>query len=123
MKIFKENGLGNKYVLLRRLKFILKLGFLVRNYGIFDLFINSIICIIIFIMVVSWFVNSYVYYGLLLNVKNFGGNMYVNFVLVGLVEIFFYLLIVFFFNWSGRRKFLFYFMMGVVVLCWVCMKL
>lgn len=123
MKIFKENGLGNKYVLLRRLKFILKLGFLVRSYGIFDLFINSIICIIIFIMVVSWFVNSYVYYGLLLNVKNFGGNMYVNFVLVGLVEIFFYLLIVFFFNWSGRRKFLFYFMMGVVVLCWVCMKL
>lgn len=94
-----------------------------RSYGIFDLFINSIICIIIFIMVVSWFVNSYVYYGLLLNVKNFGGNMYVNFVLVGLVEIFFYLLIVFFFNWSGRRKFLFYFMMGVVVLCWVCMKL
>lgn len=74
-------------------------------------------------MIISWFVNSHVYYGLSLNVKNLGGNMYFNFVLAGLVEIPSYLLTVVLLNWSGRRKSLFYFMMGAASSCWVCMKL
>lgn len=110
-------------MIFRREKGIVKGGLTGRSYGIIDLFLNRSICVIIFIMIISWFVNSYVYYGLSLNVKNLGGNMYFNFVLVGLVEIFFYLLIVLLFNWLGRRKSFFYFMMGVVGLCWICMKL
>lgn len=101
----------------------LKIGALSRSYGILDLFINRNIILIIFIMIISWFVNSYVYYGFFFNVKNLGGNMYINFIFVGLVEIFFYVLIVFFLNWLGRRKLLFYFMMGVVGFCYMCMKL
>lgn len=122
-KISKENGLGNKYVSLQRSKSTSKAGPSVRSYGILDLFRNSTTCIITLIMVVSWFVNSHVYYGLSLNVKNLGGNMYVNFVLAGLVEIPSYLLTVFLLNWSGRRKSLFYFMMGAAGSCWACMKL
>ena len=124
MKISRENGLGNKHVSLRRSsKSTSKSGPSVRSYGILDLFTNSTTCIITLIMIVSWFVNSHVYYGLSLNVKNLGGNMYVNFVLAGLVEIPSYLLAVFLLNWSGRRKSLFYFMMGAAGSCWICMKL
>lgn len=123
-KISKENGLGNKNVSLRRSKSTSKSGPLVQGYGILDLFTNSTTCIITVIMVISWFVNSHVYYGLSLNVKNLGGNSwYVNFVLAGLVEIPSYLLTVFLLNWLGRRKSLFYFMMGAAGSCWVCMKL
>ena len=122
-KISKENGFGNKQVSLRRAKSTSKPGSSARTYGILDLFTNSTTCIITLIMILSWFVNSHVYYGLSLNVKNLGGNMYVNFVLAGLVEIPSYVLTVFLLNWSGRRKSLFYFMMGAAGSCWTCMKL
>lgn len=122
-KISMENGFGNKHVSLRRAKSTSKSGSSVRSYGILDLFTNIGTCIITLIMIISWFVNSLVYYGLSLNVKNLGGNMYVNFVLAGLVEIPSYLLTVVLLNWSGRRKSLFYFMMGAAGSCWTCMKL
>lgn len=122
-KISMENGFGNKHVSLRRAKSTSKSGSSVRSYGILDLFTNISTCIITLIMIISWFVNSLVYYGLSLNVKNLGGNMYVNFVLAGLVEIPSYLLTVVLLNWSGRRKSLFYFMMGAAGSCWTCMKL
>lgn len=123
LKISVENGLGNKRLSLRRSKSASKGSSPVRSYGILDLFLNRSTCVITLIMIVSWFVNSHVYYGLSLNVKNLGGNMYVNFVLAGLVEIPSYLLTVFLLNWSGRRKSLFYFMMGAASSCWACMKL
>ncbi|KAJ7380520.1 hypothetical protein OS493_008985 [Desmophyllum pertusum] len=123
LKISMENGFGNKHVSLRRSKSTSKSSSSVQSYGILDLFTNSSTCLITLIMIVSWFVNSHVYYGLSLNVKNLGGNVYVNFVLAGLVEIPSYLLTVFLLNWSGRRKSLFYFMMGAAGSCWTCMKL
>lgn len=122
-KISVENGSGNKHVTLRREKGTAKGGSTGRSYGIIDLFLNRSTCVITLIMIISWFVNSHVYYGLSLNVKNLGGNMHFNFVLAGLVEVPSYLLTVLLLNWSGRRKSLFYFMMGAAGSCWTCMKL
>ena len=122
-KVAMENGFGNKHVSLKRTKSASKAGCPERSYGILDLFTNRSTCMLTLIMIVSWFVNSHVYYGLSLNVKNLGGNMYVNFILAGLVEIPSYGLTVFLLNWSGRRKSLFYFMMGAAASCYVCMKL
>ena len=122
-KISMENGFGNKHVSLRRAKLTSKPGSSERSYGILDLFTNRSTCIITVIMIICWFVNSLVYYGLSLNVKNLGGNMYVNFVLAGLVEIPSYMLTVFLLHWSGCRKALFYFMLGAAGSCWMCMKL
>lgn len=122
-KMASENGFGNKHVTLRLSKLTSKAGSSVRSYGILDLFTNRSTCVLTLIMIVSWFVNSHVYYGLSLNVKNLGGNMYVNFILAGLVEIPSYVLTVFLLNWSGRRKSLFYFMMGAAGSCYACMKL
>ena len=117
------NGSVNKHVSLRRSKSASKAGSPTRSYGILDLFTNRSTCVLTLIMIISWFVNSHVYYGLSLNVKNLGGNMYVNFILAGLVEIPSYVLTVFLLDWSGRRKSLFYFMLGAAGSCYVCMKL
>lgn len=122
-KMALENGCGSKHVSLRRSKSASKTGSQVKSYGILDLFRNRSTCVITMIMIISWFVNSHVYYGLSLNVKNLGGNMYVNFILAGLVEIPSYILTVFLLDWSGRRKSLFYFMIGAAGSCYVCMKL
>ena len=123
LKMAKENGGISKPVSLRRSKLTSKAGIPMQSYGIFDLFTNRRTCSLTVIMMISWFVNSHVYYGLSLNVKNLGGNMYVNFILAGLVEIPSYILTVFLLNWSGRRKSLFYFMIGAATSCYVCMKL
>jgi len=122
-KMALENGCGSKHVSLQRSKSASKTGSPVKSCGILDLFRNRSTCVITMIMIISWFVNSHVYYGLSLNVKNLGGNMYVNFILAGLVEIPSYILTVFLLNWSGRRKSLFYFMIGAAGSCYVCMKL
>ena len=123
LKMAKENSGISKPVSLRRSKLTSKDGIPMQSYGIFDLFTNRRTCSLTVIMMISWFVNSHVYYGLSLNVKNLGGNMYVNFILAGLVEIPSYILTVFLLNWSGRRKSLFYFMIGAATSCYVCMKL
>ncbi|XP_068751499.1 solute carrier family 22 member 15-like [Montipora capricornis] len=123
-RMASQNGLSaTKQVSLRRTKMSSKTGASSRSYGILDLFTNRNTTLITLIMIISWFANSHVYYGLSLNVKNLGGNMYVNFILAGLVEIPSYVLTVFLLNWSGRRKSLFYFMMGAAGSCYMCMKL
>lgn len=123
-KMAIANGFSNKQVSLKRSKLTSKVaGQLVKSYGILDLFTNRRTYLLTLIMIISWFVNSHVYYGLSLNVKNLGGNMYVNFILAGLVEIPSYVLTVFLLDCLGRRKSLFYFMMGAAGSCYVCMKL
>ena len=94
-----------------------------NQYGIVDVFTKPSIRMITVIMLITWLVNSLVYYGLSLNVKNLGGNVYVTFIFAGLVEIPSYILTVFFLSWFGRRKTLFGFMMGGAVACFACMKL
>ncbi|XP_054158731.1 organic cation transporter protein-like [Oppia nitens] len=38
------------------------------------------------IMFFTWFVNSFVYYGISLNIGDFGGNLFINFLIAGLIE-------------------------------------
>lgn len=93
------------------------------RYGITDLFTKSSVRMITVIMLITWFVNSLVYYGLSLNVKNLGSNIYATFIFSGLVEIPSYMSTVFFLSWFGRRQTLFGFMMSGALACFACMKL
>ena len=122
-KVAVENGLGDRHVTLRQRKQTSNADSSRRTYGIVDLFMNKNTCVITCVMILSWFVNSHVYYGLSLNVKNLGGNMYANFIFAGLVEIPSYMLSVILLSWLGRRKSLFFFMMGTALSCWTCMNL
>lgn len=118
----KENGVGHVRFSLSRAcaKSDVKST---TKYGMTDLFTKPSVRMITVIMLISWFVNSLVYYGLSLNVKNLGGNMYATFIFSGLVEIPSYLLTVAFLSWFGRRNTLFGFMMGGAAACFACMKL
>lgn len=49
-------------------------------------------------------VNVMVYYGLVLGIDNLGGDLYINFMIVGVVEIFVYIMCVLCFNWVGCKK-------------------
>ena len=94
-----------------------------KNYGFPDLLRSKVLCSITFIMFVNWFVNSMVYYGLTLNVRNLGGNIYGNFVFAGVVEIPSCFLAMWMISHLGRRKSVFFFMMGATVACYICMKI
>ncbi|XP_038050723.1 organic cation transporter protein-like [Patiria miniata] len=56
-----------------------------------------------FIMFYSWLVSSMVYYGLSLNSSNLAGDKYLNFFLLGLVEVPGYLVVYPLIEWWGRR--------------------
>ncbi|XP_022108294.1 organic cation transporter protein-like [Acanthaster planci] len=56
-----------------------------------------------FIMCFSWLVSSMVYYGMSLNSSNLAGDKYLNFFLIGLVEVPGYLVLYFLIEWWGRR--------------------
>ncbi|XP_056008132.1 organic cation transporter protein-like [Ostrea edulis] len=56
----------------------------------------------LFIVVGNWFVVSFIYYGLTMNVDSLGGNIYENFALLVLVELFGYSAI-FLLNLTGRK--------------------
>ncbi|XP_014670893.1 PREDICTED: organic cation transporter protein-like [Priapulus caudatus] len=51
-----------------------------------------------------WFVNSLVYYGLSFGVASWGGNIYVNFFLAGLIEAPSYVVLIISMKWWGRQK-------------------
>ena len=123
-KMAFENGSSTtKTVSLRRTKASPKSGLSSRSCGILDLFTNRHTCLVTLIMIISWFVNGLVYYGLSINVKNLGSNMYVNFILSGLVEIPSYILSLSLLKRWGRRNSLSFFMLGAAGSCYVCMKL
>ncbi|XP_054158725.1 organic cation transporter protein-like [Oppia nitens] len=55
------------------------------------------------IMYFTWFVNAFVYYGISLNIGSFGFNLFVNFLIAGLLEIPATLLPMIAINYMGRR--------------------
>lgn len=55
------------------------------------------------ILCFTWFVNSGVYYGLVLNSSNLGGDDYINFIIGALLEYPAYIYCIFFLNKHGRR--------------------
>ncbi|XP_054158733.1 organic cation transporter protein-like [Oppia nitens] len=55
------------------------------------------------IMYFTWFVNSFVYYGISLNIGDFGGNLFINFFVAGLIEFPSYLFPLMAFPYIGRR--------------------
>ncbi|XP_054158724.1 organic cation transporter protein-like, partial [Oppia nitens] len=55
------------------------------------------------IMYFTWFVNAFVYYGISLNIGDFGGNLFINFLIAGLLEFPSFLLPTLAFKFLGRR--------------------
>lgn len=55
------------------------------------------------ILYFTWFVNSFVYYGISLNIGDYGGNLFINYFIAGLVEFPSYLFCVLAFRYIGRR--------------------
>lgn len=91
--------------------------------GIIGIFKHRTTCWITLNLCQLFFVNSLVYYGLSLNVKNLGGSLYVNFILNGVVELPSLVFTTCVMSWLGRRKALFISMMGAAVSCFTCMRL
>ena len=120
-KIEKENGCDKNEVIF--LKVETKVDGNVSQYGIIDLFTHKSVCIITVIMMLLWCVNSMVYYGLALNVKNLGGSLYINFVLASLIELPSFAVTQFLLSWLGRRQTLFCLLLGASFSCFLCMFL
>ena len=91
--------------------------------GIMALFTHKSVCLITVVMMLIWWVNSMVYYGLALNVKNLGGSLYVNFVLASLIELPSFAATQFFLSRFGRRRSLFCLLLGASISCFLCMLL
>ncbi|KAK3736046.1 hypothetical protein QZH41_012218 [Actinostola sp. cb2023] len=67
------------------------------------------------------FIDTLVYYGLSLNAKHLGGDIYMNFFLYSLMEIPAYLTCLCFINWIGRRKSVCYYMIAAGCACLGCL--
>lgn len=93
------------------------------QYGVIDLFTHKSVCIVTVIMMFTWCVNSMVYYGLALNVKNLGGSLYINFALASVIELPSYLVTQVLLARLGRRQTLFCLLLGASVSCFLCMFL
>ena len=96
-KIGKENGSRNNEVIF--LKVDSRTEGKTSQHGALDLFTHRSVCPVTGIMMLSWCVNSMVYYGLALNVKNLGGSLYINFVLASLIELPSFAVTQFFLSW------------------------
>jgi OCT family organic cation transporter-like MFS transporter 4/5 len=55
------------------------------------------------VLYLTWFVNSFVYYGISLNIGDFGGNLFLSFLIAGIIEFPSYLFPVLAFRYIGRR--------------------
>lgn len=55
------------------------------------------------IMYFTWFINAFVYYGISLNIQDFGGNLFISFLIAGLIEFPSYIFCSFAFRYLGRR--------------------
>ena len=120
-KIGKENDSLNSEVIF--LKVDTRTEGKASQYGAFDLFTRKSVCVITVIMMMLWCVNSMVYYGLALNVKNLGGSLYINFVLASLIELPSFAATQFLLSWLGRRETLFCCLLGASLSCFLCMFL
>ena len=118
----RENGKGSVQIILDRSSHKAE-NQTPNQYGLTDLFIIPNLRMITLITMSAWFVNSLVYYGLSLNVKNLGGNVYLTFIFAALVEIPSYTITVFLMDRFGRQSAFFGFMLGATMACFVCVKL
>ncbi|XP_032548586.1 solute carrier family 22 member 13-like isoform X2 [Chiroxiphia lanceolata] len=75
-----------------------------KSGSLLDLFRKKHLRKVTLIMSCAWFVNSFVYYGLSLNVTNFGLDIYLTQVAFGAVEIPARVGCIFTLQWFGRRK-------------------
>ncbi|XP_072034282.1 organic cation transporter protein-like [Amphiura filiformis] len=82
-----------------------------------DLFKTPNLCKNSVVMFYAWLVNSMVYYGLSLYSSSLAGNKYLNFFLIGLVEIPAYIVIAFTMIWWGRRPSMSVFLLGAGIGC------
>nr|XP_039269896.1 organic cation transporter protein-like [Styela clava] len=74
-----------------------------RSYSSSDLFRAPGIRLTTFKVMFNWFVNSLVYYGLSLNVGSLSGNIFINNVIGGCMEIISYGLCIIFMDFVGRK--------------------
>ena len=74
-----------------------------RKSTVFDLMKTPNLRRSTFVLYLTWFVNSFVYYGISLNISDFGGDLFINFFIAGLIEFPSYLFPVFAFKYIGRR--------------------
>ena len=117
-KIGKENGFQKSEVVL--LKTDTEENTESSQYGMMDLFTHKSVCFITIIMMLIWCVNSMVYYGLALNVKNLAGNLYINFSLASLIELPSSFATQILLAKLGRRKSLFCLLLGASIACFLC---
>jgi len=94
-----------------------------KEYGMSSFFTHPKTCKRLLNICQLFLVNSLVYYGMSLNLKNLGGNLILNFILAGIIEIPANLLVIFTISHYGRRKSLLFFMMSAALTCFVCMHL
>lgn len=121
-KIEKENGSDKNEVIFLKTE-TTKGDTKTSQYGIIDLFTHKSVCVVTVIMMFSWCVNSMVYYGLALNVKNLGGSLYINFALASVIELPSFVVTQVLLTRLGRRQSLFCFLLGASVSCFLCMFL
>ncbi|XP_071416862.1 solute carrier family 22 member 13-like isoform X1 [Pithys albifrons albifrons] len=76
----------------------------IKSGSFLDLFRKKHLRKVTLIMSCAWFVNSFVYYGLSLNVTNFGLDIYLTQLAFGAVEIPARVGCIFILQWFGRRK-------------------
>lgn len=69
------------------------------------------------VMYITWFVNVFVYYGLSLNAGDLGGNIFTNFLILGLAEGVSNVFIIFAMRQFGRKPLLIGFLMGAGLAC------
>ncbi|XP_055635229.1 solute carrier family 22 member 21 isoform X2 [Toxorhynchites rutilus septentrionalis] len=71
--------------------------------GVCDLFRSKYLRLVTFCFLCIWFTMNLVYYGLVLNINTFGGNIYLNSVLAGVVEIPAIALAMYIINRTGKK--------------------
>lgn len=67
-----------------------------------------------------WFANTLVYYGLSLNTGHLAGDPFLNFFLLGVIEVPSYVVSIYAVKWFGCRKTLMATMFGAAIGCWTC---
>lgn len=88
-----------------------------KNETIFDLFKVSRLRNYSLILYFTWFVNAFVYYGLSLNVGDLGGNLFINFFIFAVAELFSDIFCIYAYKWFGRKNLLVALMAGAGLAC------
>lgn len=85
--------------------------------GFFDLWRSKRIRKFTFVLFFSYFISSFIYYGLSLNIGELGGNLFLNFFFAGLVEFPSYYVTALGIKYNGRKILLKYFLLGTGFSC------